>query len=158
MRTWMRSKVRLLFITCAVLLAIPAIALADNAIADGDGVTPLTDNPTMAFGNVGCNVASTNSALVAISRNGAAGSTNVFANSSTVTVTAAATGNAALSAAMDSSTITLPSNWSSLDNNTLSNNVSSTVTVNSSAPGPGSGTVTFTASGKNTSGATITRT
>jgi hypothetical protein len=30
MRTWMRGKVRLLFITCAVLLAIPAIALADD--------------------------------------------------------------------------------------------------------------------------------
>src|SRR5215213_9402693 len=158
MRTWMRSKVRLLFITCAVLLAIPAIALADNAVADGDGVTPLTDNPTMAFGNVGCNVASTNKALIAISRNGAAGSTNVFANGSTVTVTAAATGNAALSAAMDSSTITLPSNWSSATNNTLSDSVLSTVTVNSSAAGPGTGTVTYTATGKNTSGTTITRT
>src|SRR5215213_282730 len=162
MRTWMRSKVRLLFITCAVLLAIPAIALADNAVADGDGVTPLTDNPTMAFGNVGCNIAATNKALIAISRNGAASATNVnnnvFANGSTVTVTAAATGNAALSAAMDSSTITLPSNWSSATNNTLSDSVLSTVTVNSSAAGPGTGTVTFTATGKNAAGGTVTRT
>src|SRR5215208_551103 len=30
MRTWMRSKVRLLFMTCAVLLAIPAVALASD--------------------------------------------------------------------------------------------------------------------------------
>jgi hypothetical protein len=156
MRTWLRGKFTLLFITCAVVLAIPAIALADNAVADGDGVTPLTDNPTMAFGNVGCNVAATNKALIAISRNGSG--TNVFANGASVTVTAAATGNAALSAAMDSSTITLPSNWGSLANNTLSNNVSSTVTVNSSAPGAGSGTVTFTATGKNTAGNTINRT
>src|SRR5215211_44368 len=159
MRTWMRSKVRLLFITCAVLLAIPAIALADNAVADGDGVTPLTDNPTMAFGNVGCNVASTNKALIAISRNGAAGSPNVFANGSTVKVTAAATGNAALSAAMDSpDTITMPSTWSAATNNTLSDSVLSTVTVNSSTPGSGSGTVTFTATGKNADGGTVTRT
>jgi hypothetical protein len=159
MRTWMRSKVRLLFITCAVLLAIPAIALADNAVADGDGVTPITDNPTMAFGNVGCNVASTNKALIAISRNGAAGSTNVFKNSSTVTVTAAASGNAELSAAMDSpNTISIPSTWSTTANNTLFGNVSSTVTVNSSTPGSGSGTVTFTASGVNSSNNPISRT
>src|SRR5215211_8873300 len=146
MRTMLRSKFTLLFMMLGLLLAIPAIALADNAVAVG--VTPLTDNPTMAFGNVGCNVASTNKALIAISRNGAAGSTNVFANGSTVTVTAAATGNAALSAAMDSSTITLPSNWSSATNNTLSDSVLSTVTVNSSAAGPGTGTVTYTATGK----------
>jgi hypothetical protein len=160
----MRSKVRLLFMTCALVLAIPAIALADNAVADGDGVTPLTDNPTMAFGNVGCNVASTNKALIAISRNGAASATNVnnnvFANDSTVTVTASATGDAALSAAMDSSTITMPSNWtsSSTPNNTLSDSVSSTVTINDSTAGSGSGTVTFTATGTNTAGGTVTRT
>src|SRR5215212_6567249 len=117
--TKLRSKISLLFIAFAAMLALPAIALADNAVADGDGVTPLTDNPTMAFGNVGCNVASTNKALIAISRNGAAGSPNVFANGSTVTVTASATGDAALSAAMDSSTITMPSSWSTAANNTL---------------------------------------
>src|SRR5215208_7700672 len=156
--TKLRSKISLLFIAFAAMLALPAIALADNAVADGDGVTPLTDNPTMAFGNVGCNVASTNKALIAISRNGAAGSTNVFANGSTDTVNAAATGNAALSAAMDSSTITLPSNWSSATNNTLSDSVPSTVTVHSSAAGPGTGTVTFTATGKNAAGGTVTRT
>src|SRR5215208_5365672 len=159
MRTWLRGKFTLLFMMLGLLLAIPAIALADNAVADGDGVTPLTDNPTMAFGNVGCNVASTNKALIAISRNGAAGSPNVFANGSTVKVTAAATGNAALSAAMDSpDTITMPSTWSAATNNTLSDSVLSTVTVNSSTPGSGSGTVTFTATGKNADGGTVTRT
>jgi hypothetical protein len=34
MRTFLRSKVRLLFMTCAVLLAIPAIELADIVIND----------------------------------------------------------------------------------------------------------------------------
>jgi hypothetical protein len=111
----------------------------------------------MAFGNVGCNVVSTNKALIAISRNGGVNATNTFANGATVTVSASATGNAALSAAMDSSTITLPSGWGTIGNNTLSDSVLSTVTVNSSAPGPGTGTVTYTATGKNTSGATITR-
>ena len=30
MRTWLRGKITLLFMTCAVLLAVPAIALADD--------------------------------------------------------------------------------------------------------------------------------
>jgi hypothetical protein len=34
MRTKLRSKVTLLFMTCAVVLAIPAIALADNVKND----------------------------------------------------------------------------------------------------------------------------
>src|SRR5829696_7496775 len=34
MRTWLRSKLTLLFMTCAVLLAVPAIALADNVEND----------------------------------------------------------------------------------------------------------------------------
>lgn len=158
----MRSKFTLLFMMFGLLLAIPAIALADNAVADGDGVTPLTDNPTMAFGNVGCNVASTNSSIIAISRNGAASTTqlnnNVFANGSTVTVTAAATGDAGLSAAMDSSTITIPSGWNSLANNTLSDSVKSTVTVNDSTAGAGTGTVTYTATGTNAAGGSVIRT
>src|SRR5215218_6887316 len=51
MRTWMRSKVRLLFITCAVLLAIPAIALADQINADGDIVAP-NNQTTVNLGDV----------------------------------------------------------------------------------------------------------
>ena len=85
MRTKLRSKISLLFMTCAVLLAIPAIALADNAIADGDGLAPIVDQD-MAFGNVACGVESQKSALIAINRNGSAGSTNVFKDGSTVTV------------------------------------------------------------------------
>src|SRR5215212_3203321 len=37
MRTRLRSKISLLFMTCAVLLAIPAIVLADNIIDDLEG-------------------------------------------------------------------------------------------------------------------------
>jgi len=47
----MRSKVRLLFITCAVLLAIPAIALADQINADGDIVAP-NNQTTVNLGDV----------------------------------------------------------------------------------------------------------
>jgi hypothetical protein len=37
MRTRLRSKVTLLFMTCAVLLAIPAMALADTVTNNIDG-------------------------------------------------------------------------------------------------------------------------
>src|SRR5215218_2909032 len=156
MRTKLRSKFTLLFMTLGLLLAVPAIALADNAVSDGDGVTPIT-NQDMAFGNVGCNVASNKDALIAIQRTGSG--TNVFKDGSTVTVSVQSVTGVGLSAQMGSpNTITLPSNWALQVNNTLSNSVSSTVTVNSSVAGPGSGTVTYAATGKNSSDATITRT
>jgi hypothetical protein len=143
--------------TCAVLLAIPAIALADNAVADGDGPVPLAES-NMAFGDVGCNVAADKTALIAISRQGSATATNTFANSASVKVSVLSVTGTGLSAVMGSSdTITLPSGWTSSGNGTLSSAVSSTVTVNSSTPGPGTGTVTYRATGTNTSGATITR-
>src|SRR5215217_6520332 len=37
MRTKLRGKISLLFMTCAVLLAIPAIVLADNIVDDLEG-------------------------------------------------------------------------------------------------------------------------
>ena len=36
-------------------LALAAVALADNTVADGDGVTPVDDN-NMTVGNVSCGV------------------------------------------------------------------------------------------------------
>ena len=80
MRTFLRSKVRLLFMTCAVLLAIPAIALADNITNNLDAsvdstaevmtlqvgatsgnttqlsVIPTGSGPTPADGKSGCNI------------------------------------------------------------------------------------------------------
>jgi len=40
MRTFLRGKVTLLFIMFGLLLAFPAIALADIIVADGDILTP----------------------------------------------------------------------------------------------------------------------
>jgi hypothetical protein len=157
MRTKLRSKISLLFLTIAVLLAIPAIALADNTVADGDDTVAFNDS-NMAMGSVCSGVESSKTAPVKITRTGNATATNTFANGATVTVTASVTG-AGLSAEMASpNTITLPSNWTSVGNGTLSDSVSSTVKVNSSVAGAGSGTVTYSATGLNSSGATITRT
>ena len=66
-------------------LSLAAVALADNNVADGDGVVPVADQ-NMSVGPVDCGVAKDKTALIAISRNGNVGSTNVFANGSTVKV------------------------------------------------------------------------
>jgi hypothetical protein len=157
--TQFRRRGRWSLILGAVLTtaALATVAYADTAVGDGDGVTPIANND-MAVGGVGCNVATNKTALIAISRNGAAGSTNVFKDASTVTVSVLSVTGAGLSAVMGgTTTITLPSNWGTLANNTLSAAVSSTVTVNSSTPGAGSGTVVYRATGVNSSNSTINR-
>jgi hypothetical protein len=85
LRTRLRSKVTLLFLTCAVLLAIPAIALADNvsntidtsvdAVAENmplnqggpNGTTKLYIDPTNGDGKNGCNLTSSTTLIVALS-------------------------------------------------------------------------------------------
>ena len=152
-----RTRGRLSLLLGAILATVlfAAVAYADNTISDGDGVVPFADN-NMAVGNVACGVATNKTAPVLITRNGSG--TNVFKDGSTATITVASVTGSGLSASMGASnTITLPSNWGSQPNNTLSSSVSSTVTVNSSTPGPGSGAVTYRATGVNSSNATITR-
>ncbi len=81
MRTKLRGKVTLLFMTCAVLLAVPAIALADNivnsldptidAVAEtmplnqngANGTTTLYVDPTNGDGKNGCNFGGTTGTL-----------------------------------------------------------------------------------------------
>jgi hypothetical protein len=141
-------------------LSVVAISWADNVNTDGDGVLPFADN-NMAFGDVDCGVGVSKTALVKVRRNGASGSTNVFDDNSTVSVsvfTVAGTGLSATVPSAPSNQISLPSNWGALANNTLSaGTVSATVTVNSSTAGPGSGSVTFRGSGVNASNDTIDR-
>jgi K319L-like, PKD domain len=135
-----------LFTLGAVLtLAVGGNALADNVEADGDGVVPVGNN-SMVFGNVNCGVATSRSAQIAITRLGNVNN-NVFNNSAVVTIGVTTVTGAGLSADAPASTITLPSNWRSLANNSLSGAVSSLVTVNSSSPGASSGSVTYTATG-----------
>ena len=72
-------------------LALAAFALADNTVADGGGLTPVSVNPdtsNMVFGDVTCGATTTKQALIAVTRNGGINSTNVFKDGTTVTVTA----------------------------------------------------------------------
>jgi hypothetical protein len=128
-------------------LVLAAVGVADNTVADGDGVTPVADN-NMAVGNVDCGVATIETSLIAISRNGNYATSNVFQKGSTVTVSVLSVTGAGLSAAMGgTTTISIPGTWDSATNNTLTAAVSSTVNVSSSTPGPGSGIVTYRATG-----------
>ena len=153
-----RGRLGLVVALALSALACAAVAYADNTISDGDGLTPVA-NQNMSFGPVSCATASSKSALVAISRNGNAGSTNVFKDGSTVTVSVLSVTGAGLSASIAApGTITLPANWGTLSNNTLSSAVTSMVTVNSTTPGAATGTVTYRAQGLNADNDSITRT
>ena len=155
-------SVRVLVATAIASLVMTSVALADNAISDGDGAVPVVDS-NLSLGPVGCNALVPDTALIAINRNGSATGTNTFANNAVVTVSVlSVTPGVGLSAtiptASNANKITLPSNWTGLANNTRSEGtVTANVSLTSSTEGAGSGTITFRATGLNTSGATINR-
>jgi hypothetical protein len=128
-------------------LATTAIAFAaDSLLADGDQLAAFSESD-MAFGNVQCNQGSEQNARLALRHNGGG---NTFASGSTVTVSVVST-SGPISASMQSSTITLPSNWDTNANNgNLSAEVISKVTVTPTTSGAGSGSVSFKATGVQT--------
>lgn len=158
-----RGTRRLIAAICMLavgMLSLAVAAMADNTIADGDGVTPVAHND-VAFGDVACGVANNKSVLVDVSRNGSySPGTQVFQKGTTATVSVAGTTggvNASVPTSPDNE-ISIPGDWDTASNNTLTGDyVSATVTVNSSTPGPGAGTVTFRAAGVNPSNAAIQR-
>lgn len=89
--------------TLAVIfsLLMTSLALADNVITDGDGLTPIADTGTLDLGNVCVGSTITKPILHAISRNGNYPSTNVFANSATVSVSVSQVIGSGLSALED---------------------------------------------------------
>jgi hypothetical protein len=131
------------------------IAFADNTVPDGDDAVPVAADP-LAIGTVCINSTTHAHALVAISRNG--NGTNVFRDGAAVTVSVLSVSGTGLSATMDFSTITMPSNWSVAANNTMSEAVSSKVTYQAGGTaGAFSGSVTYRASGLNANGTSINR-
>ncbi len=145
-------------LTFALVLAllVSAVALADNLLTDGDGLTPVVDTPSLNLGNVCTGTTVTKDILHAISRQGTGA--NVYANNAVVAVSITSVSGTGLSASGGGS-ITLPSNWTSRPNNTLSNTVSSSITfVAGATPLSFSGTVNYSASGNGSTGGTLTRT
>ncbi len=136
----------LLLAAMALVLVVPWTVLADNVeIVDGDDVSA----GTLSLGDVCVGASVSTDIALAIKRNGNYPSTNVFTKNSTVTLSVTAT-SSRLTASMVSGkdTVTVPSNWDTVAQNTLASGAESTVTFAAgSTPGAFSGTVTYTAAG-----------
>ena len=161
MRARLTSRFSLLFMmTFALMLALPAVAFADDAIVDGDGLAPLAGND-MHFGTVCSGVESSKSAPVFINRSGQVVSfpsgpyvpPDVFVGSyeqPSVYIGGIWPNDTGLSAQLGTDgTITLPADWVQKPDNTQSASVPSTVKLNSSDLGPGSAVIYYTAQGYN---------
>lgn len=150
-----RLQRALVFATVASLL-LAAVAFADVTVPDGDNATPVGANP-LAFGTVCVDSTTSKAALVAVKHTGTG--TNTFADGAEVTFSVLSATGTGLSAVMVDSpaTITLPADWTSLANNTMSDAASSTVTfIAGSSPGSFSGTITYRASGLNDASPSVT--
>jgi hypothetical protein len=162
MKRFMRLSLarRAMMLTMLVaMLAVPLAALADNLITDGDGLTPVVDTPSLNLGNVCTGTTVTKTILHAIDAAGHPGAgTNVYANGAVVVVSITSVTGTGLSAS-GGGNITLPSNWTTLGNDAVSDPVSSSITfVAGSTPRSFSGTVTYQAVGNRSTSGTLTRT
>lgn len=142
----------------AFVLTMGAVALADNAIADGDNATPVNTNP-LAMGDVCRSASSSDDALLAISRNGDYGSTNVFKKGSSVTwsVPSATPGLTAIFP--DGATGSIPSNWDAVAKGS-GRSPEIRAQVSYAAPdstGSFTGTITFRATGVRDDNEPLTR-
>jgi hypothetical protein len=142
-----------------VALVSAGVAWADDVVADGDGVAPVSTN-ALAIGNVCASSTTTKDVLIAITRQSSG--TNVFKNSSTATFTVGTVTGTGLSAAVPApggtNTITIPSGWQAAANGTISPSVTSRVTFAAGAPGSTlNGSVSYTAAGINASNNAISR-
>jgi len=156
MANWKNRKLLyILVLTTALVLALTSIALADNLIPDGDYATPVALN-ALALGDICAGESKSGDALFAINR---VGGGQTFANSATVTVSVG-TNSANATATMTEAAIVLPSDWVSLDNNTLSEDTAtSQVTVDTTglAIDSYSQVVKYQASGAKNGGSTVDR-
>jgi hypothetical protein len=142
-------------VAVATLLA-GGLAWADEALADGDGLTPVANN-ALSFGDVCAGTTVSKSALFAIERS--QGGANTFKNGTGAAVTVAVgpggTGSvsATLPALVGGSNFTVPANWEALANGTRSDPITSTVTFVAGAPGVNlNRTLTYTITGTPSSG------
>lgn len=148
-------------LTAAALVgAGVSAAFADGIVLDGDSITS-AGGGTLDLGTVACNSTVSSDVLVAAIRRGNGDKADpVFRNGATVVVSATVSSGTGLGASMAAdSSISLPSDWTS-----LSNNVESTDTARgtirlttSTTSGAGSGSVSFEAVGTATDGDTIRR-
>ena len=151
-------------VTAGLLLGaagVPNTALADNAVAYGDGAAPVSGNALNFGTNVCVGTSVDRDVAIAISKHGQG---NVFANSTdatpnNVSVTRTGVTGAGLTATQPNPTsITMPKNWASSSNGTMTSAVLSKVTYSPTATGAISGgNVDYSATGTKDGGGSLTR-
>ena len=137
--------------TALALVGASAAYAADNLIADGDGAVPVATN-ALAFGTVCRGSAASDTVALAIQRSGGS---QVFANAATVALSVQTAPAGVTVGPLGS--ITLPGDWVSQGNGTLSSVVIATVAIDTSAVRTYNGTVALRATGSEHGGGTLTR-
>jgi hypothetical protein len=146
-------------LTLALILAVlvAPLALADFPVPDGDGAVPIPFNGNpLAFGTVCLDESVSETALIAIRRQG--GNNNTFANGSTVTISVKSVSSDLEASISNPNTIILPAAWVDQSPNTVSEDyVSSIVTFTPSSVGPFTGEIVYSSFGENANGNSLTR-
>jgi hypothetical protein len=155
MRGLNQWKTRIIFVF-AFMLIFPLVVFADNLVVDGDGLVPVTPN-ALNLGSICQGQNTSGNALLAIQRVGSG--TNVYANNSSVTISAGIPSDPNVTASFTDNGIALPGNWTSVSNNVMSTDTatSQVTVVADGLPGAKSAAILYSATGINTSSATLVR-
>lgn len=162
-----KSKLRkfMAFVLVVLLSGIvtTGVAFADQLLSDGDGLVPINNDNALQFGSVNAGGEATNTVLLAIKRQGDATKTNqdVFENAAEVTISHYEIVGAAPASWFEitGGEVTLPENWASQSNGTLSDPISSSVKLSvpvGTGSGIYSGTIRYQAVGNKSTGGTNT--
>jgi HYR domain len=145
----MKRLTRTLPLALALLLATPWSALADNLVADGDGVAPIATSQ-LNYGDVCLGHATDAVVAVAVRAASHPGPKNaVYASSSPVVGAVESVNVPQLSATITADTVWTPADWQTAPNSALAGTFSATVTLTPDALGKFSGRVRFRADGVN---------
>ena len=154
-------KFKLIILMTIIAIFLPlGVLVADNLVADGDGVAPIVDNP-LNIGTISAGTTATGNVQLGIRRLGTAGATNTFGNSQLLTVSLVSSDDSRVTANMIDSAIKTSSFWTSVGTNVMAMDTATssvTVTVPSGAtPGTYTANLNYQVTGLNSSGSTISR-
>ncbi len=133
----------MLVLAATLSLATSTLAAADDLVADGDGLAPVTVS-ALDFGQVCAGSTTTKPIALAITKKGGAGGGNRFADGVLVDVTAGSVA-APLSTPTSAGTITMPTSWSGAFDGSVSPSTTAQVTLAPTATGQVNASIRFTA-------------
>lgn len=154
MKRW-QSTLACAVTAAALVVGGGGVAFADNLVAV-DSLEAAVNS--ISLGSIACDTSANASIDLAIKRNGGINGTNTFKDSSIVKLSVGTITGSGLGATIAApAQLTLPTGWGQIGNNELSDTVTSTITAGSSVAGLHTGSITYSATGVNTDGDTITR-